>query len=50
MWESLDSAGLTSVNSSSVRLSDGGGVLRFSSVSNGEEGKLMGLFIFKVEG
>lgn len=35
VWESLDSAGLTSVNSSSVRLSDGGGVLRFSSIAEG---------------
>lgn len=31
VWENLDSAGL-SVNSSSVQLSDGGGVLKISSV------------------
>ena len=32
VWESLDSAALTTVNSTSVKLSDGGGVLKFSSV------------------
>lgn len=32
VWESLDSAALTTVNSSSVQLSDGGGVLKISSV------------------
>lgn len=35
VWESLDSAGLTSVNSSSVKLNDGGGVLKFSSIAEG---------------
>uniref|UniRef100_A0A8C6SZ51 Hexosyltransferase n=1 Tax=Neogobius melanostomus TaxID=47308 RepID=A0A8C6SZ51_9GOBI len=35
VWESLDSAGLTSVNSSSVQLNDGGGVLKFSSIAEG---------------
>lgn len=35
VWESLDSSGLTSVNSSSVRLNDGGGVLKFSSIAEG---------------
>ncbi|KAK7901953.1 hypothetical protein WMY93_018722 [Mugilogobius chulae] len=34
VWESLDSAGLTSVNSS-VQLNDGGGVLKFSSIAEG---------------
>lgn len=32
VWENLDSAGLNTVNSSSVQLSDGGGVLKISSV------------------
>lgn len=32
VWESLDSAGLTTVNSSSVHLNDGGGVLKIASV------------------
>lgn len=32
VWENLDSAGLTTVNSSCVQLSDGGGVLKISSV------------------
>lgn len=32
VWESLDSAGLTTVNSSSVQLNDGGGVLKIASV------------------
>lgn len=32
VWESQDSAGLTTVNSSSVQLNDGGGVLKISSV------------------
>lgn len=32
VWENLDSAGLSTVNSSSVQLSDGGGVLKISSV------------------
>lgn len=32
VWESLDSAGLSTVDSSSVQLSDGGGVLKISSV------------------
>lgn len=32
VWENLDSAGLSTVNASSVRLSDGGGVLKISSV------------------
>uniref|UniRef100_A0A3B3ZB18 Hexosyltransferase n=1 Tax=Periophthalmus magnuspinnatus TaxID=409849 RepID=A0A3B3ZB18_9GOBI len=35
VWESLDSAGLTSVNASSVQLNDGGGVLKFSSIAEG---------------
>lgn len=32
VWQNLDSAGLSTVNSSSVQLSDGGGVLKISSV------------------
>lgn len=32
VWENLDSAGLTTVNSSSVQINDGGGVLKISSV------------------
>lgn len=32
VWENLDSAGLSTVDSSSVQLSDGGGVLKISSV------------------
>uniref|UniRef100_A0A3Q4A9T5 Hexosyltransferase n=1 Tax=Mola mola TaxID=94237 RepID=A0A3Q4A9T5_MOLML len=35
VWESLDSAGLSTVNSSSVRLRDGGGVLKISSIAEG---------------
>ncbi|XP_072293177.1 UDP-GalNAc:beta-1,3-N-acetylgalactosaminyltransferase 2 [Eucyclogobius newberryi] len=35
VWQSLDSAGLTSVNSSSAQLNDGGGVLKFSSIAEG---------------
>ncbi|KAM7409024.1 hypothetical protein PAMA_002645 [Pampus argenteus] len=35
VWESLDSAGLTTVNSSSVQISDGGGVLKISSIAEG---------------
>lgn len=35
VWESLDSAGLTSVNSSVVHLNDGEGVLKFSSIAEG---------------
>uniref|UniRef100_A0A3B4G6H6 Hexosyltransferase n=1 Tax=Pundamilia nyererei TaxID=303518 RepID=A0A3B4G6H6_9CICH len=35
VWESLDSAALTTVNSSSVQLSDGGGVLKISSIAEG---------------
>ncbi|XP_070697489.1 UDP-GalNAc:beta-1,3-N-acetylgalactosaminyltransferase 2 [Pempheris klunzingeri] len=35
VWENLDSAGLTIVNSSSVQLSDGGGVLKISSIAEG---------------
>uniref|UniRef100_A0A3P8UAK9 Hexosyltransferase n=1 Tax=Amphiprion percula TaxID=161767 RepID=A0A3P8UAK9_AMPPE len=35
VWESLDSAALTTVNSSSVKLNDGGGVLKFSSIAEG---------------
>uniref|UniRef100_A0A3Q0RCY1 Hexosyltransferase n=1 Tax=Amphilophus citrinellus TaxID=61819 RepID=A0A3Q0RCY1_AMPCI len=31
VWESLDSAALTTVNSSSVQLNDGGGILKISS-------------------
>lgn len=34
VWESLDSGGLSTVNSSSVELSDGGGVLKISSVGS----------------
>lgn len=32
VWENLDSGGLSTINSSSVELSDGGGVLKISSV------------------
>lgn len=32
VWQNLDSAGLSTVNSSSVQLSDGGGALKISSV------------------
>ncbi|XP_035848123.1 UDP-GalNAc:beta-1,3-N-acetylgalactosaminyltransferase 2 isoform X3 [Sander lucioperca] len=32
VWENMDSAGLTTVNSSSVQLNNGGGVLKISSV------------------
>lgn len=32
VWESFGSDGLTTVNSSSVQLNDGGGVLKISSV------------------
>uniref|UniRef100_A0A672J8R7 Hexosyltransferase n=1 Tax=Salarias fasciatus TaxID=181472 RepID=A0A672J8R7_SALFA len=35
VWESLDSAALTTVNSSSVELNDGGGVLKISSIAEG---------------
>ncbi|XP_035519925.1 UDP-GalNAc:beta-1,3-N-acetylgalactosaminyltransferase 2 isoform X1 [Morone saxatilis] len=35
VWENLDSAGLSTVNSSSVQLSDGGGVLKISSIAEG---------------
>lgn len=35
VWESLDSAGLSTVDSSSVQLSDGGGVLKISSFAEG---------------
>ncbi|XP_072247377.1 UDP-GalNAc:beta-1,3-N-acetylgalactosaminyltransferase 2 isoform X2 [Leuresthes tenuis] len=35
VWESLDSAALTTVNSTSVKLSDGRGVLKFSSIAEG---------------
>ncbi|XP_026166059.1 UDP-GalNAc:beta-1,3-N-acetylgalactosaminyltransferase 2 [Mastacembelus armatus] len=35
VWESLDSAGLTTVNYSSVQLNDGGGVLKISSIAEG---------------
>uniref|UniRef100_A0A1A8HBK4 Hexosyltransferase n=1 Tax=Nothobranchius korthausae TaxID=1143690 RepID=A0A1A8HBK4_9TELE len=35
VWESLDSTPLTTVNSSSVELNDGGGVLKFSSIAEG---------------
>ncbi|KAL7382843.1 hypothetical protein ABVT39_000324 [Epinephelus coioides] len=35
VWENLDSAGLTTVNSSSVQLNDGGGVLKISSIAEG---------------
>uniref|UniRef100_A0A3P8W196 Hexosyltransferase n=1 Tax=Cynoglossus semilaevis TaxID=244447 RepID=A0A3P8W196_CYNSE len=35
VWESLDSSGLTTVNSSSLKLNDGGGVLKFSSIAEG---------------
>ncbi|KAM3863339.1 UDP-GalNAc:beta-1,3-N-acetylgalactosaminyltransferase 2 [Diretmus argenteus] len=35
VWESLDSAGLTTVNSSCVQLNDGGGVLKISSIAEG---------------
>uniref|UniRef100_A0A7N6BJC4 Hexosyltransferase n=1 Tax=Anabas testudineus TaxID=64144 RepID=A0A7N6BJC4_ANATE len=35
VWESLDSAGLTTVNSSSVHLNDGGGVLKIASIAEG---------------
>lgn len=36
MWENLDSGGLSTVDSSSVQLSDGGGVLKISSVRTDE--------------
>lgn len=39
VWESLDSAGLSTVDSSSVQLSDGGGVLKISSVRSDTVGK-----------
>ncbi|KAM6956746.1 UDP-GalNAc:beta-1,3-N-acetylgalactosaminyltransferase 2 [Aplochiton taeniatus] len=35
VWESLDSAGLTTVNSSKVQLNNGGGVLKLSSIEEG---------------
>uniref|UniRef100_A0A665WI05 Hexosyltransferase n=1 Tax=Echeneis naucrates TaxID=173247 RepID=A0A665WI05_ECHNA len=35
VWESLDSIGLTTVNTSSVQLNDGGGVLKISSIAEG---------------
>ncbi|XP_028325385.1 UDP-GalNAc:beta-1,3-N-acetylgalactosaminyltransferase 2 [Gouania willdenowi] len=35
IWESLDSAVLTTINSSSVELNNGGGVLKFSSIAEG---------------
>uniref|UniRef100_A0A3Q0RCY6 Hexosyltransferase n=1 Tax=Amphilophus citrinellus TaxID=61819 RepID=A0A3Q0RCY6_AMPCI len=35
VWESLDSAALTTVNSSSVQLNDGGGILKISSIAEG---------------
>lgn len=35
VWENLDSAGLSTVNSSSVQLNDGGGVLKISSIAEG---------------
>ncbi|XP_041645148.1 UDP-GalNAc:beta-1,3-N-acetylgalactosaminyltransferase 2 [Cheilinus undulatus] len=35
VWENLDSVGLSAVNSSSVQLNDGGGVLKISSISEG---------------
>lgn len=35
LWESLGSDGLSTVNSSSVRLNDGGGVLKISSIAEG---------------
>ncbi|XP_045926930.1 UDP-GalNAc:beta-1,3-N-acetylgalactosaminyltransferase 2 isoform X2 [Micropterus dolomieu] len=35
VWKNLDSAGLTTVNSSSVQLNDGGGVLKISSIAEG---------------
>ncbi|XP_044070478.1 UDP-GalNAc:beta-1,3-N-acetylgalactosaminyltransferase 2 isoform X1 [Siniperca chuatsi] len=35
VWENLESAGLTTVNSSSVQLNDGGGVLKISSIAEG---------------
>ncbi|XP_068597503.1 UDP-GalNAc:beta-1,3-N-acetylgalactosaminyltransferase 2 [Brachionichthys hirsutus] len=35
LWENLDSTGLSTVNSSSVRLSDGGGALQISSIAEG---------------
>uniref|UniRef100_A0A3Q2Q8L7 Hexosyltransferase n=1 Tax=Fundulus heteroclitus TaxID=8078 RepID=A0A3Q2Q8L7_FUNHE len=49
VWESQDSASLTTVNSSSVELNDGGGVLKISSVSihiTKEHCTLIYLFIF----
>ncbi|XP_078129638.1 UDP-GalNAc:beta-1,3-N-acetylgalactosaminyltransferase 2 isoform X2 [Sander vitreus] len=35
VWENMDSAGLTTVNSSSVQLNNGGGVLKISSIAEG---------------
>uniref|UniRef100_A0A3P9KWY0 Hexosyltransferase n=1 Tax=Oryzias latipes TaxID=8090 RepID=A0A3P9KWY0_ORYLA len=35
VWESADSAALTTVDASSVKLSDGGGVLKISSIAEG---------------
>nr|XP_020459699.1 UDP-GalNAc:beta-1,3-N-acetylgalactosaminyltransferase 2 isoform X2 [Monopterus albus] len=35
VWESLDAAGLTTVNSTSVQLNGGGGVIEFSSIAEG---------------
>ncbi|KAM9727069.1 UDP-GalNAc:beta-1,3-N-acetylgalactosaminyltransferase 2 isoform 1-T2 [Menidia menidia] len=35
VWESLDSAALTTVNSTFAKFNDGGGVLKFSSISEG---------------
>lgn len=35
VWESVDSRALTTINSSSVELNDGGGVLKISSIAEG---------------
>ncbi|KAM6997395.1 UDP-GalNAc:beta-1,3-N-acetylgalactosaminyltransferase 2 [Tautogolabrus adspersus] len=35
VWENLDSAGLSTLNSPSVQLNDGGGVLKISSIAEG---------------
>ncbi|XP_046885317.1 UDP-GalNAc:beta-1,3-N-acetylgalactosaminyltransferase 2 [Hypomesus transpacificus] len=35
VWESLDPAGLTTINASKVTLNNGGGVLKFSSIAEG---------------
>lgn len=48
VWENMDSAGLTTVNSSSVQLNDGGGVLKISSVRTDRASKISVLRIFSL--